>query len=490
MLQMGRRKNKHSKENYTASTNPDKYEGSVTKANAKSSILREHSSCEVGSRRDGVTGGEETSQEDEITFASYVPNRERFRGRDYYVHSLCQLCKRELSRRYSCERCGLLSYCSTEHRRLHWPEHAELCTAVQTVCKARGTAHILQGAPRTSPDAFRVLRIHNMQDCEHAIARTLDSWEKEMFIFPHVCTQCHEYRAEALVVCSRCNHSSSCKGHPPDSHDNCCLHLSRYKAIIKDQVKFGVYCPSIPPSQISSTLPKLTSIYNTFNNIRKAMSDFEFFELTEIVTYPLTVLNTLLCIKNSQELSSKEFVLHVVGAERSFETNKLEKWEYYVLHLIPELSHLEIVFIGPELNTENQDYKVCNCCCSAKKSISFKFENRLYHELTKMPSISKPHLVCVFNPGLYRVTGFNGQDTWKPSILSIFANNCPVLTTSYTKKEIFMDVERVKSIQNVRLDKEPVPNPFSSLKPNLNFVSEEDSPVIFKNQFYCVMSKA
>lgn len=485
---MGRKKNKHPRKNYSVSANTDKNEESVTEDTADSSILSKLSISEVGLQRDGDTKREGMSQENEINFATYLQNGERFSGREYYVHSLCQLCKKDLPHRYSCERCGLLNYCSPEHRRLHWPEHTELCTVVQTVCRARGSTHILQGAPLTSPDAFRALRLHNMQDCELAISRPLDSWEKEMFIFPHVCVKCHEYRAEALVICRRCNHSGFCKGHRPDCHDDSCAHLLRYKEIIKDQNKFGVSCPTIPPSLISSTLPKLTCIDNTFNSIRSAVGEIEFLELTEIVTYPLTVLNALLTINDSRQLTSKKLLLHVVGAERSFETNKLEKWEYYVLHLIPDLRHLEIVFIGPELNTvNNEDFKVCSRCSSTQKSITFKFETRLYHELTKVP---KPDLVCVFNPGLYRITGFNGQDTWKPTIASIFRKNCPVLTTSYTEKEIFMDVDRVKSVQNVRLDREPTLNPFSSLKPNLNFVSEEESPVIFKNQFYCIMSQA
>lgn len=36
-----------------------------------------------------------------------------------------------------------------------------------------------------------------------------------------------------------------------------------------------------------------------------------------------------------------------------FEGLSLNKWEAFFLHLIPEVSDIQIVFIGPELNTDN-----------------------------------------------------------------------------------------------------------------------------------------
>lgn len=36
-----------------------------------------------------------------------------------------------------------------------------------------------------------------------------------------------------------------------------------------------------------------------------------------------------------------------------FEGDFLDKWEAFFLHLTPEVSDFHIVFIGPELNTEN-----------------------------------------------------------------------------------------------------------------------------------------
>lgn len=43
----------------------------------------------------------------------------------------------------------------------------------------------------------------------------------------------------------------------------------------------------------------------------------------------------------------------VAGAELKVEAFSLNKWEAFLLHLLPEVSELTVVFIGPELNSDN-----------------------------------------------------------------------------------------------------------------------------------------
>jgi len=45
--------------------------------------------------------------------------------------------------------------------------------------------------------------------------------------------------------------------------------------------------------------------------------------------------------------------MSIAGAELRFEGNVLDKWETLFLHLVPEISDLHIILIGPELNSEN-----------------------------------------------------------------------------------------------------------------------------------------
>lgn len=482
---MGRKKNKQLKKSIS--------NFKVTNGlNGCKVVKNDSSSDEVDSSKENILQDKEvTNGQHELIFEKYHPDGERVIGREYYVSSLCQVCKASLEERVPCPKCQLVSYCCQDHRRDHWPTHADLCAAVVQLCQERRVDHIMQGAQNLSPDNFRTFRFLNMSECERKVERPMEKWEREMFIFPNVCGTCGEFNIKNLIVCKHCLHSGFCESHQTNDHDNWCEHLLRYKNIVKHQATSGVVYPSIPNCKIPTELPHLLGMEHSFKRIREYIDDYEFFELTDMVSYPLTAYHALFSLSNSILLNSKQLTLHIVGAESDFEVHKIEKWEYYILHLIPELKKLHIDFVGPELNVNSKTicHKVCNQCLKTNKSITFNFHNELYHTICKSPKFSKPNLICVFNPGLYRLTGFNGQDTWSPSVKAMLDQNCPMLITAYTHKEILLDVATLRSTGNVNLEIEPKSNPFSSLKPNLNFVSDEESPVIFKNSFYCVMQK-
>lgn len=98
--------------------------------------------------------------------------------------------------------------------------------------------------------------------------------------------------------------------------------------------------------------------------------------------------------------------------------------------------------------------------------------------------------VCFFNAGLYRKTGFNGTDTWPPSIKAAANLNCPLVVTSYTELESPRDLERLQLEAGRPLEviHAPQVNAFSSQRPERNFISDEVAPMIFKN-FYVFIAK-
>lgn len=95
-------------------------------------------------------------------------------------------------------------------------------------------------------------------------------------------------------------------------------------------------------------------------------------------------------------------------------------------------------------------------------------------------------LVCFFNAGLHRITGFNNEDSWPETIKAAAKMECPVVVSAYTKYECPLDFLRYKSEceRSIRVILPPVKNPFSSRKPERNFISDNEAPLIFKN-FYC-----
>lgn len=78
------------------------------------------------------------------------------------------------------------------------------------------------------------------------------------------------------------------------------------------------------------------------------------------------------------------------------------------------------------------------------------------------------------------------EDSWPETIQSTAKLQCPVVVTAYTKYECPMDFFRYKKEcqRSVRVIMPPVKNPFASEKPERNFISDDEAPLIFKN-FYC-----
>lgn len=84
--------------------------------------------------------------------------------------------------------------------------------------------------------------------------------------------------------------------------------------------------------------------------------------------------------------------------------------------------------------------------------------------------------------------GFNGKDTWTLTLAQIFQQPAPVLITEYTSYEINQDMNLIsKKFSKPKIIEQPAENPFASVKPNLNIISDEETPVIFKNYYSMVL---
>lgn len=173
----------------------------------------------------------------------------------------------------------------------------------------------------------------------------------------------------------------------------------------------------------------------------------------------------------------------------------MDKYEAFLLHLLPQVNELHVVFTGPELNQENLPLDVisrirpCQKCRKDCRAVKFDFQPKtLYHDYARSSAYKKPDLVCFFNPGLYRSTGYAQTDTWPETIQVAVEQCCPILVTSYTEYEAPLDLEKLLTIcDNVKIVKFPTRNPFSAQRPERNFMSDEMQPMCFKNYYYFVV---
>lgn len=217
--------------------------------------------------------------------------------------------------------------------------------------------------------------------------------------------------------------------------------------------------------------------------------------LSHIATIPLT---TLLAIQKSLNnwQTMNNISIHVIGAEFQFECWNFRIWEKIFLHHLPNLKTLSLTFTGPELQIPEilvkllqKNMKICQNCRESGRQINVNFnQGKLYHEIDK--NSLETNVVCLFNPGLYRQTGFNGNDTWPLTIKKFTNLKIPVLITAYTEREIPQDIATIKSLSNIQVIMEPQKNPFASLKPDRNFVSDDAAPLMYKNQFLSIIKGA
>lgn len=99
--------------------------------------------------------------------------------------------------------------------------------------------------------------------------------------------------------------------------------------------------------------------------------------------------------------------------------------------------------------------------------------------------------VCALNAGLHRVTGYAGSDTWPETIRAALSRKGSIFAvTAYTKHEAPLDLKRVKDCcgNRIHILHKPQRNPYASLKPDRNFISDHEAPLIFKNYYMSIIT--
>lgn len=186
-----------------------------------------------------------------------------------------------------------------------------------------------------------------------------------------------------------------------------------------------------------------------------------------------------------------------LGAELQFEGDTLEKYETFLLHLLPEtVKLLNVVLIGAELNSENlplelvSHMKPCRKCRQAKRTPKLIFQCRqYYHDYCAAKDFLPPDIICFFNPTFHHLRS-SKFDKWDESVRAAMSQKCPIVVTSYTEYESPLDLaflEEEVSHFDYEVVQKPTLNPFCSKKPERNFVSDEIVPLIFKNYYYFVV---
>lgn len=415
-----------------------------------------------------------------------------FWPRFVFVSSLCPICMERSE--VTCESCGMVSYCTVGHMKQDRPRHRGLCEVLTEVCVLGGG---LTSLSELSADDYRVYRLKLIEIVQYRLDRPLQLWEKEILLYPRVCCGCHRFSA-TLRCCPACGIGLFCENHD-GGHVKWCRESQVFRRMLFMQHKNGHVEPEIPdvfPKEslhLPDNFDRLTARLYGRSTYYCNMDCYTYCSLSHISSIPLTALYSMqISCQNWKVIDS--LVIHVIGAEFQFECINLHVWEKFFLHLLPNLKHLRLMFVGPELSLPTVPLdlltavRICSTCKSSGRRVEVSFyPGKFYHDFCRTKQFVEPHLVCLFNPGLYRETGYDGKDTWPETIQEFCKTKVPVCVTSYTKREIPREMIRIKSIADVETILEPCRNPFASIKPDRNFVSDDMAPLIYKNYYLAIV---
>ncbi|CAH0715075.1 unnamed protein product, partial [Brenthis ino] len=444
---------------------------------------------------------------------SYVSNENedfvyKYSFRKVFLQSACHVCKKDLIQKMPCKFCSLVFYCSQKHKDEDWPKHQSLCFAVSTIAHLKEQKFIYGDAQNITGQEYRVLRMQMILSCEKILKRKLVPWEQEALLYPRICGDigCREWKQSRLKDCEGCGQISYCADHPehlPSAHKQWCKSYALYQKLVNYQQTRGRLEPKLPTKVLSHyRIPdNLNQILGSMYEEKIDMDDIQYAALTQIATAPLT---TAYCYQlymnknstNANGLSKKStFTIHTIATDLQFEADSLNKWEIFFLHLL-DVQDLRLVLIGPELNSSDLPWdilgkiRVCENCKTNRRRVIFDFRDKQsYQDYYSSDDFITPDIVCAFNPNIQRASTYKVEDTWPSTLNCVLKQRVPFLITSYTLNELKRDIDWIKECSKIDFNiiSDLKHNPFCSVRPDRNFITDHEMPLLFKNYCFSIL---
>lgn len=408
--------------------------------------------------------------------------------KNFFRNNICFTCKDSRKQPVKhCMQCRLVPYCCREHQVADWKNHKTLCRVI--------SSENLQYNAKNFVELQQFIQQRGLL-WQVKLKRKLTSVECQMFMYPRVCAVC--FSVVNLFPCAQCLSVCYCSNKHQIKHRE--LHekfCKDFKLSLDMDCYFYHHSPKdvlrvkVVDMGLKETLKSLTDVLD-LNQPSEYSSYLNYIHNCDQILSGLTVLYALEMtgMLTSHKLLQKTLVLHIVGAN-SFELSL--NWTLIIeifVHWIFNLELVDITFIGPELEDIPQletNVKKHLCDNSLLKEeeidINIHLHKCCYHEVAN--NLPKPDLVVAFNSGLHEFCD-STNDTWQNSVSSLSTHtDVPLMLTAYTFDEITKDVDIVKGTEIVW---GPAKNPFSNLRPLIDWASEDD-PIYFINNFLAILKK-
>lgn len=293
-----------------------------------------------------------------------------------------------------CSACQLIFYCGKIHQKLHWQDHKSLCKAISIIKKTK------QISVELEEDRKSIIPI-----VESVLNRALTEEEKEIFELQKVC-----------FVCKK------------EDHDNfySIEKLTKYsKHVTNREIKEELFRPIFP-------------LYSRFSH--PWMPKYREISVSEHLCLPRTFFGALLKLG---DYMIPQILFHVSGA--SFINEFMNSWEA-ILHWLPKLIFLKIVFFEQSSDRRIQYLDLCSMCrfWEVEEELFFETRRESYEDYLDDPMYQAPKIVTFIN--------VNPPDDdkrhcriWKKLIKTWNRLKCALVITTATQENLDLIKERIRS---------------------------------------------
>ncbi|EFN82499.1 hypothetical protein EAI_00204, partial [Harpegnathos saltator] len=347
----------------------------------------------------------------------------------YFHANLCHVCKKGGKENIliTCDRCFMVSYCSENHRKLHHPQHHDLCAVVEKYLKKN---------PKQRTGRFSTARkwyksqMAFLAKIRKGLSRPVKWFETQMFIYPKSCLICRQQ--VELYTCNTCLSANYCLEHKEEferQHNFSCSGLKLWLSLEFSEIQ---YEGKVPISLKFIRFPDRNKPYNDIITFitqylqdEKGIWNLTDYIYSEYVSAPLTVYHGMKAARLLNTLLTESIcIIHVIGA-CYVERNGLAAWEI-LLHLLPNIKVLIIVLIGTDIRFEIGMREVyCLQCMYNEKKFIYECCRMTYSDyLAVNPIYGHPNLIIVLSVFLILLP------SWEKDVKAIQSQKCPLLLTT------------------------------------------------------------
>ncbi|KAJ7748196.1 hypothetical protein DFH07DRAFT_830420 [Mycena maculata] len=395
------------------------------------------------------------------------------------IGQACYECFKEAVTLKKCSKCRRVVYCSPECQIVDWPMHKRICKIFQCAEQPEsGVVAKLWNQPNEIARGDRVALLYTRGFLGYVQMRLPNLPKPLEYLITHEpkCLACgRPNNVRSLTPCADCNtvfycspahwdavrktHMNGSDGEPKQCATN--KQIRAHEAFLVTEAGKRLATRSCVTQRIAETWVPLGSDGDElqweekFGEELRAMFalagadpvERHLWAASDPLSMPMTVLYALQELNDTDAWSRKDtLVIHVLGAYEMevFGAAIFEE----ILHRVPAVKHLQILFCGPELMAPHirsqikltKTFGVNQCCADCRgldRTRRHMFTTELYHAFlaSQGSRFQNPDLAIAFNSGASE----ESPELWLETFECLIHRNIPTVFTSYNQIEAETD---------------------------------------------------